>query len=152
MKRTRRRAFALLWAAPAWFRSVIAGAGTLFDAKPVDAKFESRSRRPMLDAADAGAMRVPALIWSDAGEHGCTACQRCASICPSHCLDIVAAHPGVSGQVAAESFVADLSRCTGCGDCVAICPEGALRSEGTALHAASASNLVQDLISLRPSA
>lgn len=129
VKRNRRRAFALLWAAPAWLRSIAVGARTLLDSKETAASETAAGSRSAFaadaDLVEAAPLAVPALSWNAEGQHACTGCQRCAEVCPSLCLEIEGTSESAGGQ-GVERFFLELGRCIGCGDCVAVCPESAL--------------------------
>ena len=57
----------------------------------------------------------------DTSEVKCVACMLCATICPSHCIQIVGEEtPGERSRPA--SFDLDLSRCIFCGLCEEVCP------------------------------
>lgn len=70
------------------------------------------------------------LLSRDDGSARCTACQLCATVCPSQCIHVMAGEaddPRV-GRVA-EEFIIDELRCAMCGLCVEACPEDALRMD-----------------------
>ena len=128
MKRNHRRAFALLWAAPAWLRSIAVGARTLLDANQTAASGSRNTSATKASRSLAVSMTVPRLSRNAAGQHACTGCQRCVEVCPSRCLEVLGEAESVGGR-GVERFALDLARCIGCGDCVAVCPESALRAE-----------------------
>ena len=128
MKRNRRRAFALVWAVPAWLRGVAVGARTLLDVKETAASGRRNTSAGNGHRVRAVSLTVPALSRNAAGQHACTGCQRCAEVCPSRCLEVAGVSESVGGE-GVERFALDLARCIGCGDCVAVCPESALRTE-----------------------
>ncbi len=72
---------------------------------------------------------VHRLNRDDAGRVKCVACYMCATACPSHCIDIVAA-PAPAGwtdrEKYPETFVIDQSRCIYCGMCEEACPVDAI--------------------------
>ena len=59
----------------------------------------------------------------------CVACYMCATACPAHCIDIVAA-PAPAGwkdrEKYPETFVIDELRCIYCGMCEEACPVDAI--------------------------
>ncbi len=63
-------------------------------------------------------------------EHGrvrCVACYLCATACPAHCIDIVAApSPWPDREKYPEVFVIDELRCIYCGMCEEACPVDAI--------------------------
>lgn len=128
VKRNHRRAFALLWAVPAWLRSIAVGARTLLDAQETATSGMRHASSANGHLAYGASLTVPALSRSGEGQHTCTGCQRCAEVCPSRCLKVEGVSESLGGQ-GVERFALDLARCIGCGDCVAVCPESALRAE-----------------------
>jgi len=63
------------------------------------------------------------------GRTKCVACYMCATACPAHCIDIVAA-PAPAGwtdrEKYPETFVIDELRCIYCGMCEEACPVDAI--------------------------
>ena len=63
------------------------------------------------------------------GRVKCVACYMCATACPAHCIDIVAA-PAPAGwndrEKYPETFVIDQLRCIYCGMCEEACPVDAI--------------------------
>ena len=72
---------------------------------------------------------VHRLNRDDAGRVRCVACYMCATACPAHCIDIVAA-PAPAGwtdrEKYPETFVIDELRCIYCGMCEEACPVDAI--------------------------
>jgi NADH-quinone oxidoreductase subunit I len=61
------------------------------------------------------------------GRVKCVACFLCATACPAHCIDIVAAEsPWEDREKYPESFVIDELRCIYCGMCEEACPVDAI--------------------------
>ncbi len=61
------------------------------------------------------------------GRVKCVACFLCATACPAHCIDIVAAEsPWPDREKYPESFVIDELRCIYCGMCEEACPVDAI--------------------------
>ncbi|MHB8954231.1 MAG: NuoI/complex I 23 kDa subunit family protein [Pirellulaceae bacterium] len=61
------------------------------------------------------------------GRVKCVACFLCATACPAHCIDIVAAEsPWPDREKYPESFVIDELRCIFCGMCEEACPVDAI--------------------------
>src|SRR3990172_519321 len=61
------------------------------------------------------------------GRVKCVACFLCASACPAHCIDIVAAEsPWPDREKYPQSFVIDELRCIFCGMCEEACPVDAI--------------------------
>jgi len=115
VKRARRRAFAILWAVPAWLHSI---ASSLRGAKPVASPLDA-----LLDLeAPIENARFPALERTATGSTRCTGCGDCAPVCPSQCLTVA----GVDDVP--TKFALDLGACIGCGRCIEICPHAALIS------------------------
>src|ERR1700737_3071902 len=57
----------------------------------------------------------------------CVACYMCATACPAHCIDIVAApSPWPDREKYPETFVIDELRCIYCGMCEEACPVDAI--------------------------
>ncbi len=61
------------------------------------------------------------------GRVKCVACFLCATACPAHCIDIIAAEsPWPDREKYPESFVIDELRCIFCGMCEEACPVDAV--------------------------
>jgi NADH-quinone oxidoreductase subunit I len=61
------------------------------------------------------------------GRVRCVACYMCATACPAHCIDIVAAaSPWPDREKYPETFVIDELRCIYCGMCEEACPVDAI--------------------------
>lgn len=70
---------------------------------------------------------VHRLNRDEAGRVKCVACYMCATACPAHCIDIVAApSPWPDREKYAETFVIDELRCIYCGMCEEACPVDAI--------------------------
>jgi len=70
---------------------------------------------------------VHRLNRDEQGRVKCVACFLCATICPAHCIDIVAApSPWPDRDKYPESFTIDELRCIYCGMCEEACPEQAI--------------------------
>ncbi len=72
---------------------------------------------------------VHRLNRDEQGRTKCVACYMCATACPAHCIDIVAA-PAPEGwkdrEKYPETFVIDELRCIYCGMCEEACPVDAI--------------------------
>ena len=83
-------------------------------------------QEPKLPANYRGVHR---LNRDDEGRVRCVACYMCATACPAHCIDIVAA-PAPEGwkdrEKYPETFVIDELRCIYCGMCEEACPVDAI--------------------------
>jgi NADH-quinone oxidoreductase subunit I len=80
--------------------------------------------RPELPANYRGVHR---LNRDQQGRVKCVACYMCATACPAHCIDIVAApSPWPDREKYPESFVIDELRCIYCGMCEEACPVDAI--------------------------
>ena len=76
---------------------------------------------------------VHRLNRDEQGRVKCVACYMCATACPAHCIDIVAApSPWNDREKYPETFVIDELRCIYCGMCEEACPVDAI--ELTTLH------------------
>ena len=62
---------------------------------------------------------LPALRLDHEGRHTCTACGRCAAVCPTQCLQ-------VSSRESDITFELEWQRCMCCGVCAATCPVQAI--------------------------
>ena len=61
------------------------------------------------------------------GRVKCVACFLCATSCPAHCIDIIAAEsPWPDREKYPQSFTIDQLRCIFCGMCEEACPENAI--------------------------
>jgi NADH-quinone oxidoreductase subunit I len=70
---------------------------------------------------------VHRLNRDDQGRVKCVACFLCATACPAHCIDIVAAEsPWPDREKYPESFTIDELRCIYCGMCEEACPVDAI--------------------------
>jgi NADH-quinone oxidoreductase subunit I len=70
---------------------------------------------------------VHRLNRDDQGRVKCVACFLCATACPAHCIDIIAAEsPWSDRQKYPQSFVIDELRCIFCGMCEEACPVDAI--------------------------
>jgi NADH-quinone oxidoreductase subunit I len=100
------------------------GIGALFGGKAVTQQFPEQ--RPKLPANYRGVHRL------NRDEHGrvkCVACYMCATACPAHCIDIVAAPAPPDWkdrEKYPEMFVIDELRCIYCGMCEQACPVDAI--------------------------
>jgi NADH-quinone oxidoreductase subunit I len=70
---------------------------------------------------------VHRLNKDEQGRVKCVACFLCATACPAHCIDIVAAEsPWLDREKYPASFVIDELRCIYCGMCEEACPVDAI--------------------------
>jgi NADH-quinone oxidoreductase subunit I len=70
---------------------------------------------------------VHRLNRDDQGRVKCVACFLCATACPAHCIDILAApSPWPDREKYPESFTIDELRCIYCGMCEEACPVDAI--------------------------
>jgi len=70
---------------------------------------------------------VHRLNRDEQGRVKCVACFLCATACPAHCIDIVAAEsPWPDREKYPESFTIDELRCILCGMCEEVCPVDAI--------------------------
>ncbi len=70
---------------------------------------------------------VHRLNRDELGRVKCVACFLCATACPAHCIDIIAAEsPWPDREKYPENFVIDELRCIYCGMCEEACPVDAI--------------------------
>ncbi len=74
------------------------------------------------------------LMHREDGSVRCVACMLCPTVCPAHCITIVAEDTGNPSEKRPKLFEIDELRCVVCGLCVEACPCDAIRMD-TGVHA-----------------
>ena len=74
------------------------------------------------------------LMLREDGSVRCVACMLCPTVCPAHCITIVAEETGNKNEKRPKIFEIDELRCIVCGLCVEACPCDAIRMD-TSVHA-----------------
>jgi NADH-quinone oxidoreductase subunit I len=74
------------------------------------------------------------LMHREDGQVRCVACMLCPTVCPAHCITIVAEETGNKNEKRPKIFEIDELRCVVCGLCVEACPCDAIRMD-TSVHA-----------------
>lgn len=74
------------------------------------------------------------LMHREDGAVRCVACMLCPTVCPAHCITIVAEDTGDGKEKRPKIFEIDELRCVVCGLCAEVCPCDAIRMD-SGVHA-----------------
>ena len=113
---------------PAIAKGLQTTVGHVFRHKPITQQFPEE--KPNMPASFRGVHR---LNRDEQGRVKCVACFLCATACPAHCIEIVAApSPWPDRDKYPATFVIDELKCINCGMCEEACPVDAI--EMTSLY------------------
>jgi NADH-quinone oxidoreductase subunit I len=81
--------------------------------------------KPQMSSAYRSAIAL--VHFEDIDTHDCIACNACALICPSDCIELAGDKMPNSKKKRVTEFVVDFSTCSLCGLCLAVCPTNTLK-------------------------
>ncbi len=100
--------------------------------------------KPTMSSAYRSAIAL--VHFDDIDTHDCIACDACARICPSDCIELTGDKMPNSKKKRVNHFEVDFSTCSLCGLCLAVCPTDTLKYSTGYDDAGPSKTWVHDLL------